>query len=184
LIPALLMANLLFRIAIALPQGLAPSQPAAVEKCSTCSAAVLRTAWSQLGARYVHGGADPSRGFDCAGLALYVYQTSCGTALPHGSKAQFEVGQRVAKNDLRPGDLVFFSFPKIGWHVGIYIGNNEFIHAPNRRRVVSVNSLLARAYTITYMGARRVMPDAVATVRRCRPAEESLTAMDLGAARP
>jgi cell wall-associated NlpC family hydrolase len=188
----MLMVNLLFRIAVTLPHGLAPSQPSpgalnrptTVETCSTCTAAVLRTAWSQLGARYVHGGADPSGGFDCAGLVLYVYRTSCGSALPHGSKAQFEIGQRVARNDLRPGDLVFFRFPKIGWHVGIYIGNNEFIHSPNRRRVVAVNSLLARAYTVTYMGARRVLSDAVASVRRCRPAAENVTAADLGAAMP
>jgi hypothetical protein len=192
MIPALPMVNLLFRIAVTVPHGLAPSQPrpptldspAALEKCSTCTAAVLRTAWSQLGARYVHGGADPSHGFDCAGLALYVYQASCGTALPHGSKAQFEVGQRVAKDDLRPGDLVFFRFPKIGWHVGIYIGNNEFIHSPNRRRVVSVNSLLARAYTATYMGARRILPDTVASGRPCRLPEQNWTAVDFGASRP
>ncbi len=174
-----LVANLALGIGAAFAQELAPQPiPPAPERCATCTAAVLRNAQSQLGARYVRGGADPSRGFDCAGLVQYVYQTSCGNSLPRSSHDQFNVGERVAKHDLRPGDLVFFRFPKIGWHVGIYLGRNMFIHSPNHRRVVSVNSLLARAYTVTYMGARRVLPVAVASGRRCPP-EENLAALDL-----
>ena len=206
----LVVVNLLFRIAVTLPQGMEPApvaaplvsehrvtkeiakhvvprpapeipKPAQVELvnpaapvpegCSRCTAAVLRNALSQLGAKYIHGAADPSRGFDCAGLVVYAYQQGCGNniALPRGSKAQFEFGERVAKRDLRPGDLVFFRFPRVGWHVGIYLGNNEFIHAPNHKRVVSVDSLLARAYTVTYMGARRVLPDNAASLQRCAP---------------
>jgi hypothetical protein len=151
------------------------------EVCTRCVAAVLRAAMSQLGARYIHGAADPSRGFDCGGLVMYSYQAGCGSALPHGSKALYETGQKVAKEDLRPGDLVFFRFPRVGWHVGIYVGNDEFIHAPNHKRVVSVNSLLSKAYTVTYMGARRVLTDAVASSQRCPPEEKPWnTALELG----
>jgi len=151
------------------------------EVCTRCVAAVLKTAMSQLGTRYVHGAADPSKGFDCGGLVMYSYQTGCGNALPHGSKALYETGQKVEKEDLRPGDLVFFRFPRVGWHVGIYIGNDEFIHAPNHKRVVSVNSLLSKAYTVTYMGARRILTDAVVSTQRCPPEDKPWTAaVDLG----
>jgi cell wall-associated NlpC family hydrolase len=154
------------------------------EVCTRCVTAVLRNAMSQLGTRYVHGGADPSKGFDCGGLVMYSYQAGCGSALPHGSKALYETGERVAKEDLRPGDLVFFRFPRVGWHVGIYIGNGEFIHAPNHKRVVSVNSLLSKSYTVTYMGARRILTDAVVSSQRCPPAEPFTTALDFGSSAP
>jgi cell wall-associated NlpC family hydrolase len=170
-------AALVASLALASAAAFAQESPPATERCASCTAAVLRNAQSQLGARYLRGSADPSRGFDCAGLVQYVYQTSCGNLLPRSSQGQFNVGERIAKDDLRPGDLVFFRFPKIGWHVGIYIGYNLFIHAPNHKRVVSVNSLLARAYTVTYMGARRVQPGAVASTQRCTP-EENLAAAD------
>ena len=145
----------------------------AVESCSRCTAAVVRSALDQLGAKYIHGAADPSRGFDCAGLVVYAFQQGCGkVSIPRGSKAQFEYGERVAKRDLRPGDLVFFHFPRVGWHVGIYLGNNEFIHAPNHKRTVSVDSLLARAYTVTYMGARRVLPGEGGGLQSCNTQPE------------
>jgi len=205
----LVVVNLLFRIAVTLPQGVEPPTPVSAplvsehraarevvaklapmpapapkpvaietplvapavptgESCSRCTAAVLRSAMDQLGAKYIHGAADPSRGFDCAGLVVYAYQQGCGNvSIPRGSKAQYEFGERVAKHDLRPGDLVFFHFPRVGWHVGIYIGNNEFIHAPNHKRTVSIDSLLARAYTVTFMGARRVLPGEGGGLQSC-----------------
>src|SRR5581483_1275403 len=80
-----------------------------------------------VGTRYVYGGTSPRTGFDCSGFVRYVY-AHFGLALPHSSYAQYALGRRVARSALRPGDLVFFD--GLG-HVGMYIGNGRFIHAPH-----------------------------------------------------
>ena len=105
-----------------------------------------------VGIRYVYGGSSPRSGFDCSGFVRYVY-AHFGVALPHSSYAQFGDGRRVSRQSLRPGDLVFFD--GLG-HVGMYIGNGEFVHAPHTGTVVQVSSL-GGWYANAYVGARRIL---------------------------
>ena len=90
-------------------------------------------------------------GFDCSGFVAYVY-AQVGVSLPHYTGAQWNVGVPVSRSDLEPGDLVFFD--GLG-HVGIYIGGNEFIHAPHTGDVVKISSITGW-YADTYVGARRI----------------------------
>jgi cell wall-associated NlpC family hydrolase len=111
---------------------------------------VVGIAMRYLGVRYVWGGASPS-GFDCSGLVMYVF-AQMGISLPHSTYALWNVGVAVSRDQLQPGDLVFFS--GLG-HMGIYIGGNQFIHAPHTGDVVKISSLTGY-YASAYYGARRV----------------------------
>lgn len=113
---------------------------------------IVRFARHFLGVRYVYGGTSPRSGFDCSGFTRFVY-AHFGIDLPHYSGAQFDMGHRVSRTGLRPGDLVFFD--GLG-HVGLYIGGGEFIHAPHTGTTVSVDRL-AGWYAGTYDGARRLV---------------------------
>ena len=104
-----------------------------------------------LGVRYVYGGSSPRTGFDCSGFVRYVY-AHLGVSLPHSSYADFGLGRRVSRGGLRPGDLVFFH--GLG-HVGIYVGNGKFIHAPHEGTRVSYSTLAE--YGGEYDGARRLV---------------------------
>jgi cell wall-associated NlpC family hydrolase len=104
-----------------------------------------------LGVPYVWGGASPS-GFDCSGLVMYVY-SQLGVSLPHNAAMQYGYGVYVPRSQLQPGDLVFFA--GLG-HVGIYIGNNQMIHAPHTGTVVQISSLTGW-YSYEYYGARRII---------------------------
>ena len=103
------------------------------------------------GTRYVYGGTSPRSGFDCSGFVRFVY-AHFGITLPHSSYGDFDRGRRVSRSALRPGDLVFFD--SVG-HVGIYVGNGRFIHAPHSGTRVRVESL-AGWYSSRFVGARRI----------------------------
>jgi peptidoglycan DL-endopeptidase CwlO len=115
--------------------------------------AAVGIAEQYLGVPYVWGGASPS-GFDCSGLVMYVY-AQLGVSLPHYTVAQYNYPNAVhpSRSELQPGDLVFFD--GLG-HVGIYIGGNEFIHAPHTGAVVSIDSL-SGWYSSEYDGATRIL---------------------------
>lgn len=121
---------------------------------------VVNTAKSLLGTPYVSGGASPS-GFDCSGFTYYVYQQN-GYSIARGPSSQFNsLTVKVAKSDLLPGDLVFFKDSRYGsgsaTHVGIYVGNGQMIHSPNRGQVVKYASITSGYYATYYIGARRVI---------------------------
>jgi len=106
--------------------------------------------------RYRRGGSDPQTGFDCSGFVRYVYQHSVGAILPGNSASQFHAGTKVARNDMKTGDLVFFrTHGKRVSHVGIYLGDNRFIHSPSTGKRVSVSSLDEAYWAHRFAGARR-----------------------------
>ena len=115
---------------------------------------LVSTANRYVGVPYVFGGNDPS-GFDCSGFTRYVY-SAVGIDLPRMADEQYNVGSYVSRSFLQPGDLVFFTtyLPGVS-HVGIYIGNNQFINASNNG--VSIDNLDSRYWSSRYVGARRVM---------------------------
>jgi len=103
-----------------------------------------------LGVPYLWGGASPATGFDCSGLVMYVY-AQLGISLPHYAAAQYQLGAPVARDQLAPGDLVFFDALD---HVGIYIGGDQFVHAPQTGDVVKITPM--SAFASSYVGARRL----------------------------
>ena len=115
---------------------------------------ILTEAKTHLGKPYVYGGSGPYS-FDCSGFTSYVYR-QLGYYLNRTAAAQYSNGTYVSKENLQPGDLVMFGRGYIN-HVGIYIGNNQFIHAENARTGVVITSLDASYYASTYAGARRIL---------------------------
>jgi cell wall-associated NlpC family hydrolase len=127
----------------------APAPPSVVPSGGHPEAAAIAARY--LGVPYRWGGESPT-GFDCSGLVAYVY-AQLGISLPHYTVAQYALGVAVARDQLQPGDLVFFD--GLG-HVGIYIGGGQFIHAPHTGDVVRVSSLSESWFAATYVGARRI----------------------------
>lgn len=133
-----------------------PPAPPLPGNCRVCETWLLATAYQQIGIRYRLGGTRPETGFDCSGLMKYLYETNFAVSLPPTAPQQFQFGLRVEKWELEPGDLVFFRTRR-GWHVGMYVGDDSFIHAPNRRKTVRVSPLFADPYwRRAFVGARRV----------------------------
>jgi hypothetical protein len=115
---------------------------------------LVRSALSFLGVPYLWGGASVETGFDCSGLTMTVYQLN-GFDLPRTSREQYMAGIPVDLSSLEKGDLVFFApaGDKVS-HVGIYTGNGQFIHAPDRGKQIRVDSLSNGHFSRMYIGAR------------------------------
>jgi cell wall-associated NlpC family hydrolase len=111
-----------------------------------------------LGIRYRWGGATPQTGLDCSGLVQFVFQEVTGVTLPRSARELSRIGDKVALPDLKPGDLVFFNTRRFAYsHVGIYLGDNRFIHAPRRGREVEVATIDGAYWARHFDGARRLM---------------------------
>jgi hypothetical protein len=122
---------------------------------NTLGGQAVALAYQFLGVPYVWAGASPS-GFDCSGLTMYVYG-QLGIKLGHYTGFQYYQGRRVPRDQLQPGDLVFFRANSAGvpQHEGMYVGNGSFIHAPSRGDVVKISSLFETRYALGYLGAVR-----------------------------
>jgi len=116
---------------------------------------LVKTTMRFIDTPYLWGGTSADTGFDCSGLTMTVYQLN-GLNLPRNSKRQFETGYPVHRDNLLKGDLVFFSNNKWGTvsHVGVYAGDNKFIHAPGKGKKIRTDSLSDRRYNQQYVGAR------------------------------
>lgn len=97
-------------------------------------------AQSMLGKRYLYGGSSPQQGFDCSGLVFFTH-TQVGDYVPRTSRDQLSASQEISLDELQPGDLLFYRINGKPSHVGIYIGNNQFVHAPSSGKTVSVTTM-------------------------------------------
>jgi cell wall-associated NlpC family hydrolase len=114
-------------------------------------------AMSLIGIHYKRGGTSPQNGLDCSGLVRYVFREANGTELPRTSAEMSKVGEQVDKSQLQPGDLVFFNTLKRTFsHVGIYLGDNKFIHAPSSGGTVRIESMDLAYWKARFNGARRI----------------------------
>jgi hypothetical protein len=120
---------------------------------------VVAAGLDAIGTRYRWGGDDPDEGFDCSGLVSFIYKEVVGVDLPRRARDQRGEGRAVRVTELQPGDLVFFGIRRRNQtsHVGIYIGNNEFVHAPTRGERVRVDTLDNAYWSKRFNGARRYL---------------------------
>ncbi len=136
----------------------APDAPAAAEFGLFAQAQELALrALGFIGVPYKWGGSSPDTGFDCSGLIRFLYAQITGQAL-HGNAAEISrVGEIIDQSDLQPGDLVFFNTLRRPFsHVGIYLGDSRFVHAPSRGGAVEIVDMRQRYWKNRYNGARRL----------------------------
>lgn len=119
---------------------------------------IIKTAKKMLGVKYRYGGTSPRKGFDCSGLVQYSHKAA-GVKLPRTTSQQFKAAKRIARKYLRAGDLVFFKTTpsRSVSHVGIYLGNNKFIHAPSSGKRVKISSIKEKYWQKRYSGAGRIL---------------------------
>lgn len=114
-------------------------------------------ALAQVGVPYRFGGVSPDTGFDCSGFVQYVFSRAAGLALPRTTYDIARVGNPVRRGQLQPGDLVFFDTQRKAYsHVGIYLGNQRFIHAPSDGGKVHVVTMSNHYWDSRFNGARRI----------------------------
>lgn len=114
---------------------------------------------SLIGTRYRYGGDSPDRGFDCSGFVRYLFRDVLGVELPRTASEISRLGYRIDARDMQPGDLVFYNTMRRSFsHVGIYLGDNKFIHAPSSRGWVRIESMDLDYWKRRFSGARR-MPE-------------------------
>jgi len=127
-------------------------------KSASSKYAVIKTAKKMLGVKYRYGGTSPGQGFDCSGLVQYSYK-SAGIYLPRTTRQLYKAIRPVSRRYLKAGDLVFYktSVSRAVSHVGIYLGNNQFIHAPSSGKRVKINSMQEKYWRKRFSGAGRVL---------------------------
>ncbi len=118
---------------------------------------LLGKAMQLIGVKYRFGGTNPETGLDCSGYVQYVFKSSVGVNLPRTATEQARMGQSVGSGDVQPGDMVFFNTRgSRSSHVGIYVGNGMFVHAPNSRSRVRFDTMESGYWKTHFTGARRV----------------------------
>jgi len=118
---------------------------------------VVVGALNMIGVRYRWGGNTPDSGLDCSGFVRYVFQDTLGLALPRRAEEMSRMGEKVRVSDLKPGDLVFFNTMRRTFsHVGIYIGDNKFVHSPSTGSTIRVDDMDDGYWEKRFTGARRI----------------------------
>jgi cell wall-associated NlpC family hydrolase len=119
---------------------------------------IVETAKAHLGAPAKQGGNTP-KGFDCTGFVFYVYRQAAQITLPRKSHDQVQIGKAISPIALQPGDLIYFTVPKSrSFHVGLYVGEGRFIHAPSTTTAVRTDSLGDAQWGSRFLGARQILP--------------------------
>lgn len=122
---------------------------------------MLTQAMGLLGVPYRRGGSTEETGFDCSGFVRHLYEKSFGRLLPRRADEQARATETIDRNELKPGDLVFFNTMKRAFsHVGIYVGDGKFIHAPRTGKAIRVDDMREAYWQKRFNGARRVQPGA------------------------
>ncbi|CAG9181850.1 C40 family peptidase [Cupriavidus respiraculi] len=138
-------------------RGLLSSMMNSTSQVANKAGDLVMNALGLIGVRYRFGGNSPESGLDCSGFVRYVFNDTFGFMLPRRSVEISRVGTTVASEDLRPGDLVFFNTMRHTFsHVGIYIGDNKFVHAPSTGAKIRVDDMRASYWVSRYNGARRI----------------------------
>jgi cell wall-associated NlpC family hydrolase len=138
------------------PPAVIAAPPAAPAEANALAQPLLATALALAGTPYRNGGSDPS-GFDCSGFVQWVFSRH-GAPLPREVREQYREGDDVDREDVRPGDLVFFETVSRGAsHVGIALGNDQFVHAPSSRGVVRIERYTSSYWASRWVGARRIL---------------------------
>jgi cell wall-associated NlpC family hydrolase len=126
-------------------------------KISERANGLVNNAFSLIGVPYKLGGTSISTGFDCSGFVRAVYKNTLGFVLPRTASEQAHATETIEKNELKPGDLVFFNTMQRAFsHVGVYIGDGKFIHAPRTGSHVRVENMRLPYWNLRFNGARRV----------------------------
>lgn len=146
----------IFNIALEKLQNLSSKAITLTNKASD----LVFNAMDMLGIRYKYGGNNPQNGLDCSGLVRYLFKETFGTILPRTSSEISRVGETISPDELKPGDLVFYNTLKRRFsHVGIYLGNNKFIHSPSAGGEVRVEDMNLSYWKKRFNGARRINED-------------------------
>ena len=135
-------------------------EPTFFERYTNAAQDVILQGLKLVGINYRWGGNNEESGLDCSGFVRLVFKDTVGMLLPRSAKEMSEVGQQVDWKDLKPGDLVFFNTMKRAFsHVGIYMGDNYFLHAPRAGAEVRVESMQSSYWIKRYNGARRIISE-------------------------
>lgn len=145
--------------ALAAEQSRKPEeQQSFLERYTNAAQEVILQGFKLVGVRYRWGGNDEDSGLDCSGFVRLVFKETIGTLLPRTAREMSEMGQRVDASQLKPGDLVFFNTMRRAFsHVGIYLGDNHFLHAPRAGAEVRVERMDSSYWLQRYNGARRII---------------------------
>ncbi|MDK9712917.1 C40 family peptidase [Sulfuritalea hydrogenivorans] len=134
-----------------------PLQVSFVDRATATAQDAIDQAMDLLDIRYRRGGSSPEAGFDCSGFVSHVFREGLGLILPRSSKEMSKSGEIVTRDELRPGDLVFFNTMRRAFsHVGIYLGDNQFVHAPRTGGRVRIEDLRDGYWMKRFNGARRI----------------------------
>ena len=144
-------------VSAAAEQARKPEEMSFLERYTNAAQDVILQGLKLVGVRYRFGGNNEDSGLDCSGFVRLVFKDSIGASLPRTAREMSEVGQQIDSSQLKPGDLVFFNTMRQKFsHVGIYLGDNKFIHAPRAGEQVRVDDMRAAYWQRRFTGARRV----------------------------
>lgn len=133
-------------------------EPSPFERYTSNAKDLVLKGLELVGINYRFGGTDPDSGLDCSGFVQVVFKDALGMLLPRTAKEQSQVGNVIDKKELKPGDLVFFNTMRRAFsHVGIYLGDNRFMHAPRTGAEVRVEDMSQGYWVKRYNGARRLV---------------------------
>jgi cell wall-associated NlpC family hydrolase len=134
--------------------------PSFMHRAANSLQSAIDDSLSLIGIRYTRGGTSPESGFDCSGFVGHVFREGLGLILPRTSREISQTGEVIKKTELQPGDLVFFNTMRRTFsHVGIYLGEGQFIHAPRSGGKVRIEDMRAGYWAKRYEGARRMNPE-------------------------
>jgi cell wall-associated NlpC family hydrolase len=133
-------------------------EPSLLERYSTGAQDLILKGFELIGINYRFGGTNPETGLDCSAFVQIVFREAIGVLLPRSAREQSEVGAVVDRHELKAGDLVFFNTMRRAFsHVGIYLGDNRFLHAPRTGAEIRVEDMRQSYWTQRYNGARRLL---------------------------